>query len=305
MDPTGRYVVAEDFIEERQRVVLAPLGPGPLRELPNSTLPPSAGFLSLTVGLMGRLVAVAPGMGSSDAKVIRIWDLESGDQRVLGPLEGAGEGFQGGFLDLGFAFDGRLISLSPDGVRSWRVEDGTAEVLKVGSDWDFESTFGISADGRRLLLAFAPTLATKNEFELAYLDLETGEERLLTSHGGRVRSAALNAAGTLVVTGDRDGVVRVGSATGEEPHLLYGHEDEVFAVAVSPDEEWIASAAGDGTLRLWPMPKGRPLHTLPYEELLAKLRTLTNLRAVEDDSAPSGYRFEVGPFPGWADVPDW
>ena len=309
MDPTGKYVVAEapDFSSPsaRPRMVLAPIEPGPLRKLPDSTEAPGILFPRLTFDLRGRLVATAPGRGPRDAKVIRIWDLESGEQRVLGPLAGADEDLQGGFYDLGFASDGRLISLSPDGLRGWRVEDGTPEVLKVGTDWDLESTFGINADGRRLLLAFAPRHATKNEFELAYVDLETGDERPLTSHGGRVRSVALNAAGTLVVTGDRDGVVRVGSASGEEPHLLYGHGDEVFAVAVSPDEEWIASVAGDGTLRLWPMPKGPPLHTLPYEELLAKLRTLTNLRAVEDDSAPSGYRFEVGPFPGWAEVPDW
>ena len=33
-------------------------------------------------------------------------------------------------------------------------------------------------------------------------------------------------------------------------------------------------------IRLWPMPEGQPFHTLPYEELLAKLRSLTNLRVI-------------------------
>jgi len=53
------------------------------------------------------------------------------------------------------------------------------------------------------------------------------------------------------------------------------------------------------------MPEGEPFHTLPYEELLRRLRTVTNLRAVEDESSPTGYRLEVGPFPGWKDVPTW
>ena len=42
-----------------------------------------------------------------------------------------------------------------------------------------------------------------------------------------------------------DGVVRVGPASGEEPHLLLGHAGPVQTVAVSPDGSWIASASPD------------------------------------------------------------
>jgi hypothetical protein len=41
------------------------------------------------------------------------------------------------------------------------------------------------------------------------------------------------------------------------------------------------------------------------DELLAKLRRLTNLRAVADPDSSSGYTVEPGPFPGWAEVPKW
>jgi hypothetical protein len=59
------------------------------------------------------------------------------------------------------------------------------------------------------------------------------------------------------------------------------------------------------TIRLWPMPKGRPLHTLPHDELLARLRSFTNLRVARDEGSGTGYRVEAGPFPGWAVLPEW
>jgi WD40 repeat protein len=107
------------------------------------------------------------------------------------------------------------------------------------------------------------------------------------------------------VTGDLDGVVRVGPITGAEPHLLFGHELQISSVAVSPDSRWIASASQDGTIRLWPMPDGTPFHALPYAEILERLQGLTNLRVVPDDKSDTGYRVEVGPFPGWKKLPEW
>jgi hypothetical protein len=48
-----------------------------------------------------------------------------------------------------------------------------------------------------------------------------------------------------------------------------------------------------------------PLHTLPHEELLARLKSLTNLRVVRAPESPAGWKIDVGPFPGWKDVPTW
>jgi WD40 repeat protein len=118
--------------------------------------------------------------------------------------------------------------------------------------------------------------------------------------------AQVDPSGQILVTGDIDGVVRAGPITGEEPHLLLGHEGMITSLAVSPDGRWIASATEE-SIRLWPMPDVTkpPLHTLPHDELLAKLDTFTNLRVVRDSESSTGWDFEVGPFPGWAEIPEW
>ena len=143
--------------------------------------------------------------------------------------------------------------------------------------------------------------------ELSLFDLASRTTRVITSHGNRLRSFALDPQGEVLVTGDLNGIVRVGRLAGEEPHLLYGHAGAVTSVAVSPDGRWIASGSDDGTIRLWPMPdlSKPPLHTLPYDRLLAMLKALTNLRAVRDPASDAGWKIEIGPFPGWANVPVW
>jgi WD40 repeat protein len=120
------------------------------------------------------------------------------------------------------------------------------------------------------------------------------------------RSLAIDRSGNVAVTGDDTGVVRVGRLSGE-PHLLLGHEGPVVGVALSSDLRWVASAGEDDTLRLWPMPDldKPPLHTLPHDQLVAKLKSLTNFRAVRDPEAPNGWKIELGPFPGWKEVPEW
>jgi len=141
-------------------------------------------------------------------------------------------------------------------------------------------------------------------------DIATGTSRPLHGFGDRVGKVGMHGidpTGRVVVTGDAEGVVRVGRIDGGAPHLLLGHDGPVNRVAISPDLEWVASSSQDETLRLWPMPdlSKAPLHTLPHDELIAKLHSLTNLRVVRDEESSTGWKVEVGPFPGWAEVPEW
>jgi hypothetical protein len=99
--------------------------------------------------------------------------------------------------------------------------------------------------------------------------------------------------------------MRIGLITGEEPHLIFGHKT-VAAIAIQPNGQWIAtSEALKPTVRFWRMPEGKPLHTLPYEDLLKKLRSLTNVRIVPDQKSSTGYRIHFDRFPGWQSTVNW
>jgi WD40 repeat protein len=287
-DPGGRQLLATGG--EGGEVWLIPLDGREPRLLPGFT----SYVWSAALSPDGRLAAAGGGHRSNE-RVIRIWDLETGAVQVLGPVDGPASGF----MSLQFTADGLcIISGAWDGVRLWSLDDGSSQYLGPGGP-----IVALSPDGRTLYTA---EFHYDRNFEdrLWVYDLESGDSRLLPAHR-TASSVALDPTGTLVVTGGQDGAVRVGPVTGEEPHLLLAPEGAYVPVAVSPDGDWIASGHTDGTIRLWSMPEGRPFHDLPHGELLARLRALTNLRAVLDEKSETGYEVVPGAFPGWETVPRW
>jgi serine/threonine protein kinase/WD40 repeat protein len=285
-----------------QRPALVPLDGGTPRNLKRFS---SAVLNSPAVSQDGRLGATGSRL-RPEGNLIGVWDLQSGEVRTLDPRAegqecGTDPSMYGAVMDVEFTSDGRLLSAGLSGLRLWNLEDGTSSLLRPCAEGRYPFLGG-SLEDRYLLMEVDPPSKTSN---VSFHDLRTGVSRELTSHGNAVRSVALDPKGEIAVTGGFDGVVRVGPATGEPPHLLYGHTLAVTSIAVSPDGRWIASGSDDRTIRLWPMPAGRPFHTLAYDELLARLRSFTNLRVVPDEENETGYRVEAGPSPGWAVLPEW
>jgi len=247
----------------------------------------------------GRFVASITGGYDPKAAVFRVWDVESSTEiAVLSLSDGE---FRGGSS---FTSEGRLLTGTSKGVVAWDVETGDHEILvevDVGG-------FVASNDGRRLLVTEEGEAGFMQDpaGSPIYFDLDNGGATTLATHGLQVRSMALDRNGKVVVTCDTNGIIRVGPVTGEEPHLLLGHDGDAV-LAIDPLGRWIASGGQDKTIRLWPMPdlSKPPLHTLPHDELIAKLKTLTNLRVVRDEESPTGWKLTHDPFPGWETVPTW
>ncbi len=257
----------------------------------------------------GRRAATATWYHAAENKVLRVWDLAKGTYRtfsLIPPGEEQTNWYDWGVAPLEFSQLGRLLAAGAGGVRWIDPETGVSEwIWRIGKR--DQALMAVSRDSRRLV-AFAGLRAADGTVtaKAVLADLAAGTQRPLVTSGAALTAAAFGPDPDVLVTGDQQGVVRVGRLDHGDPHMLLRHAGPVVSVAVSPDGLWVASASGSET-RLWPMPdmSKPPFHTLPYETLMAKLRALTNLRVAEDSASATGYKLDVGPFPGWKDVPTW
>lgn len=252
-----------------------------------------AGFVSFSPD--GRLVA------AESYKQIPLWDPLTNKIRILTKNKNLG-----GITGLQFASNGNLFSAHEDGsVYQWDVEKETNRLVAKGNK---PAWIKIPGKNPNLLICYWMNPAgdiQKLTSELTVIDLKTGKSYPITTHGNRVCTLDVDQSGTILATGDFDGILRIGPISGEEPHLIFGHKT-VGAIAIQPNGQWIAtSEALRPIVRLWRMPEGKPLHTLPYEDLLKKLRTLTNVRIVPDQKSTTGYRIQFDRFPGWQTVVNW
>jgi WD40 repeat protein len=253
----------------------------------------------------GRLVAAATTITEGQAK-LRVWNLETDEVRAFDQPDDP-EGYEGYYAgSLAFLNERIVYTAGANGLLRWDVETGSCERLR-GAPPGGLVHMGMSADRQKMITFDAQPRRgfLPDPGSVRYHDLVTGHVRRLEVPGDGW--PVLNADGSVWASNDDDGTVWVGRTDGGMPHALLGHVGTSWPPLVSPDLRWVVSDGQDQTLRLWPMPdlEKPPLHTLPHDELIAKLHSLTNIRVVRDELSSTGWKVEVGPFPGWATVPTW
>jgi RNA polymerase sigma factor (sigma-70 family) len=87
---------------------------------------------------------------------------------------------------------------------------------------------------------------------VAVWDIRTGKERFITSEQGDLQNVAFSADGRTLVTGSKDGSVRLWEvATGQQRHRFAGHDNYVCNIAFSPDGKFVASISTDAPVYVW------------------------------------------------------
>lgn len=173
-------------------------------------------------------------------RIVRIWDTATwAVRREL-------RGHESTVHSASFSRDGVVLATAAaDGtIRLWDAASGSETACFMGHDG---RVFGVafSPDGRDLASAGEDCTAR-------IWNVSEGAARLVMRHPFRVNGVAWLDDGVRVATASHDGVVRIWStADGLESDRLRGHTARVWSIAAGPSKGWLATGAGDGTVRIW------------------------------------------------------
>jgi WD40 repeat protein len=143
----------------------------------------------------------------------------------------------------------------------WDAGSGRKEWVKVPNLTRAPNLYGISPDGRWMLLAQVEGNSSSDPIVVRLRDGQLVET--LPGHLGTVLSMSFARDSTKVVTTCEDGNVRVYSVPDWKlVATLTGHQGPVHWAEFSPDGKRIASAGEDGKVRIWSAAEGKLEQTL-------------------------------------------
>jgi WD40 repeat protein len=159
--------------------------------------------------------------------------------------------------DLLFTPDGtRLISTGNDmTVKVWDVEVGNI-LCDLQNHWDWAVKLDLSEDGTRLV-------STGYDGIINLWDPNSCELLVALQDDYIPDSVAISPDASLIVVGERDGVIHVFNGKGDLLRLLVGHEGwSIYDLDFGVRGDILVSAGDDGTVRFWDPETGTLLQTL-------------------------------------------
>jgi WD40 repeat protein/serine/threonine protein kinase len=177
---------------------------------------------------------------------VRVWRIPGGE--LLGAWDCAAEIADARWL----ATAGRFVVLAENGELSIGMAASNAPLRLLTREMSAGNTLAVALDRRTFAVAFS-----NRKFGL-WAD-EGGRHVLLDDCPAEVRKIRFSPDGTLLATGDKDGVIQFRrSLDGHPMGGLIRHADGVRDFAFSPDGGRLASLGADGMARVSRVPGGEP-----------------------------------------------
>ncbi|MEM7132443.1 MAG: BTAD domain-containing putative transcriptional regulator [Chloroflexota bacterium] len=173
---------------------------------------------------------------------------------------------------IAFHADGRILAGGGDErvIRLWDIErEQVMNTLQGHADPIMSLSF--SPDGSQLA-------SSSGDQTLRLWDVETGyPTQIMTGYAKPVNTLTFSLDGRVLVSGGNDQAIHVWdvATSGEEvvlndiathSHMLSGHTNLLWSVAIRQDGNVVASSSEDMTIRLWDMRSRQPMHILQQQK---------------------------------------
>ncbi|BBZ46475.1 nSTAND1 domain-containing NTPase [Mycobacterium parmense] len=183
--------------------------------------------------------------GSND-KTVQLWDVAR-RQRIGDPLIG----HQGLVLSVAMTGDEIISGGNEHALRFWNAVIGQPHQEPLVGHAGPVTSVAMGPGGSRIASAGV-------DGAVVLWDPYTGTQiKKMPGSAGVITRVAFEHAGDTVVSGSADGKIRLWNTTSDAVGILDSRLP-ITAIAVSPDDHLLASAAIDGQVTLWELPSGRP-----------------------------------------------
>lgn len=202
---------------------------------------------------------------SSESSIIRLWDIEANK-----PLHKF-IGHHNDITDLAYSSDGKFIaSSSKDAtIKLWDTSNNSLAQSFIGNEKTSAFlSLAFSPDGRHL--AGGTDAGSSHEHVIEIWDIQDKKHiRTLDKHEGAVTSIRFNKQGNRLVSGAKDGTIKVWNMnSGLTEHTLNLNDKEnkptksVHAVDLTKDGRNVLTVTTDGATYLWDVQKNQKAYTL-------------------------------------------